>query len=522
MAQLVIGPLLRHVDAATASIWVETSDPCTVTVTAGAEQSAERTFTVHGHHYAIVDVPVSEPVPYEIRLDDEAVWPLDSMDPSVIRPVARLNKVVFGSCRTSVPHDTSHTISHGVDTLFALGHALTVHDDLPDLLIMLGDQVYADEPSREMLDYITERRGDQEPIGEIADFEEYAELYRQAWNDPEIRWLLSTVPTTMIFDDHDLRDDWNTSKDWRAQMAKVPWWPRRVVAGLGAYWVYQHLGNLSPAERASDEVYTKLKAAEGDGAAVLDAFAERADADPTTSRWSYARDFGDTRLIMLDSRCARHLEPRERSMLDATEWAWLEETMADPPERVLIGSSVPILLPAGIHHIETWNEALCDGAWGKTVARIMEKIRQAVDLEHWAAFRRSFDRLLKMLAASGTTVMLMSGDVHYSYVARVRGLPIYQLVCSPIRNPLSRTLRLANVIAQFGVATLVGGLIARTAKLPKPPVKWRITDGPWFPNALATLTHENGKHVVRWDTPTVLDDPPKLKEVSRVELTPIR
>ncbi|WP_062442445.1 alkaline phosphatase D family protein [Herbidospora daliensis] len=521
MAQLVIGPLLRHVDATTASIWVETSDPCTVTVTAGAEQSTERTFTVHGHHYAIVDVPVTEPVPYQIHLGDEAVWPLDTMDPSVIRPVDRLDKVVFGSCRTSVPHDTAHTITHGVDTLFAFGHALTVHDELPDLLIMLGDQVYADEPSREMLDYIKARRGDQEPIGEIADFEEYAELYRQAWNDPEIRWLLSTVPTTMIFDDHDLRDDWNTSKDWRAAMAKVPWWPRRVVAGLGAYWVYQHLGNLSPAERAADEVYSKIRAGDGDGAAVLDAFAQQADADPTTSRWSYARDFGDTRLIMLDSRCARHLEPRERSMLDATEWAWLEKVLADPPERVLIGSSVPILLPAGIHYIEAWNEALADGAWGKTVARWMEKARQAVDLEHWAAFRRSFDRLLTMLAASGTTVMLMSGDVHYSYVARVKGLPIYQLVCSPIRNPLSRTLRLANVIAQFGVATVLGGLIAKTAKLPKPPVKWRITDGPWFPNALATLTHENGTHVVRWETPTVLDDPPKLKEVSRVELTPI-
>ena len=36
-------------------------------------------------------------------------------------------------------------------------------------------------------------------------------LYRESWSDPDIRWLLSTVPTTMIFDDHDVNDDWNIS-----------------------------------------------------------------------------------------------------------------------------------------------------------------------------------------------------------------------------------------------------------------------------------------------------------------------
>ena len=51
-----------------------------------------------------------------------------------------------------------------------------------------------------------------EPPGEeVADFEEYTRLYRESWSDPDIRWLLSTVPSTMIFDDHDVHDDWNIS-----------------------------------------------------------------------------------------------------------------------------------------------------------------------------------------------------------------------------------------------------------------------------------------------------------------------
>ena len=50
----------------------------------------------------------------------------------------------------------------------------------------------------------------------MADFEEYTRLYREAWADPVVRWVLSTVPVSMIFDDHDVRDDWNTSAAWVA------------------------------------------------------------------------------------------------------------------------------------------------------------------------------------------------------------------------------------------------------------------------------------------------------------------
>lgn len=49
---------------------------------------------------------------------------------------------------------------------------------------------------------------------------EYEGLYRHTWCDPEIRWILSTVPTATIFDDHDIRDDWNTSAAWRKRATR--------------------------------------------------------------------------------------------------------------------------------------------------------------------------------------------------------------------------------------------------------------------------------------------------------------
>ncbi|MFG3440022.1 alkaline phosphatase D family protein [Nonomuraea sp. NPDC047897] len=491
MPALVIGPMLRYVDESCASVWVETDAPCTVAVVADERRYESRTFTVHGHHYAVVDLTgLTEDVAgYAVELDGQRTWPLEGRPPSRIRlvPPEGPRLMTFGSCRTSVPHDTPHVLTHGEDVLRTYGaHLMTAGDEeWPDLLLLLGDQVYADSPSAEMLEFIRGRR-DTEPQDEIADYEEYAELYRRAWTDPEIRWLLSTVPTAMIFDDHDLRDDWNTSQSWRRQMAATSWWRRRVISGLGAYWVYQHLGNLSPAERADDPLLRTLM--KGGGADALDTFAEQADADPSSNRWSYARDLGHTRLIVVDTRCARQLTPGDRRMLDAEEWEWLVEEVSKPAGRIVIGSSIPFMLPEGVHYVQNWNEALCDGAWGRFVQRLSEKFRQAVDLEHWAAFRRSFDDLARLLAGLGKPVVLLSGDVHYSYVAKARGSAVWQVVCSPIRNPLSPVLRWANVFTQFGVATVVGGLLARLAKLPRPPFRWRVTHGPWFQNAVATLT----------------------------------
>ena len=139
----------------------------------------------------------------------------------------------------------------------------------PDALLLLGDQIYADDVPPETEQFIANRDGEHDaPADEIADFEEYTRLYREAWSDPVVRWLLSTVPVSMIFDDHDVRDDWNTSAAWVETMRRKPWWDSRIVGGLMSYWVYQHLGNLSPDDLLDDEQYLAVRAA-GDGSNIL-------------------------------------------------------------------------------------------------------------------------------------------------------------------------------------------------------------------------------------------------------------
>ena len=72
--ELLVGPLLRYTGTTTATVWVETSRPAEVTVLG----HSTRTFTVEGHHYALVlieDLVPGSVTPYDVRLDGRLVWP---------------------------------------------------------------------------------------------------------------------------------------------------------------------------------------------------------------------------------------------------------------------------------------------------------------------------------------------------------------------------------------------------------------------------------------------------------------
>ena len=63
----------------------------------------------------------------------------------------------------------------------------------------------------------------------------------------------------MMFDDHDVVDDWNTSRSWRREMGATTWWRERIVGALMSYWIYQHLGNLSATELRSNDLLARVQ-----------------------------------------------------------------------------------------------------------------------------------------------------------------------------------------------------------------------------------------------------------------------
>ena len=407
-----------------ATVWVEADRPCTAEVRcADGGGGSAPTFQIAGHHYALV--PVTGPAPgtataYEVLLDGEPGVAARPTRPSrrarSAPPAGPGDERRAGSPsapaagRRRPPASTDPVGPDALDTL-AARLAADPEAERPDVLLLLGDQVYADETSAgDPRSGSPARRGPgaSRPGDQVADYEEYTHLYYESWLDPEIRWLLSTVPSCMIFDDHDVIDDWNTSAAWLADMRATPWWRERiaqrpdVVLGLPA-----PRATSPPPSSPTDELYAAVRATP-DGTDVLRAFAAAADADPASVRWSYRRDFGRDpaadgrhpgRAGPARSGTGRCSTPRRRQ--------WLRDAGARRRpaayDHLLIGTSLPVAAAAADPRRRGAGTRRCAGASaGPRWARFGEKLRRRGDLEHWAAFPASFEALTELIAEVGT------------------------------------------------------------------------------------------------------------------------
>jgi hypothetical protein len=514
MARLVLGPLLRYVGETEAVIWVETDEACEVEVLGHREP----TFRVDGHHYALLPIDSLDPgqtYEYEVKLDGERRWPEPDSEfpPSVIRTLAGEGpvRICFGSCRVSLPHHApyvlpkdEHPEGREFDALYSLVKEMlrAPVSEWPDALLMLGDQVYADEVSPETLAFMRKRRDVRKPPGEeVADFEEYTRLYRESWGDPAIRWLFSTVSCSMTIDDHDVHDDWRISQAWVREMQSRDWWAERECAALASYWLYQFIGNLSPRLLRENSLFAEIRGSE-DGGDALRRFAAGEREAEDGERWSYCRDLNGTRLIVIDSRTGRVLDEDKRSILDPAEWEWLERHLEGDYDHILIGTSDPFLLAPGLHHVERWGEAIARGAWGGGAARVGERLRRTLDLDHWAAFGDSFEQLASLLARTGAgaygsppaSVTVLSGDVHHAYLSEV-AFPrsagvrsnVWQAVCSPFRNALNSHERATIRFGNSRPGAAIGRALAALAGVEREPIRWRLVEGPFYDNQVGTV-----------------------------------
>lgn len=548
MPDLILGPILRYAEETEATVWVETDTACEIEVLGCRSQ----TFHIEGHHYALVHVSGLEPggtYEYEVLLDGEKKWPeADSgFPPSAVHTPDRMAplKLIFGSCRNFTPHEAPNALTDeedgrnlGADALYEMAMRLREEpaESLPHTLVLLGDQVYADEPPNDTIEFIRSRRDMGKPPGEeVANFEEYTRLYRDSWRDPAIRWLLSTVSSVMTFDDHEVTDDWNISEAWVEEMRIQPWWNEQIIGAYVSYWIYQHLGNLSPGELAADNLFEKVKAAD-DAGSLLREFAYKTHREPTRARWSFYRDFGNTRLVMIDSRGGRVLERGRRLMVDAREWHWIEEHAAGDFDHLLLGTSVPVLPGPGSHYLQAWLEAICSGVWGQRAARWGEKLRQSQDLEHWGSFYESFAKLIDLIRAVGAgrrgqppaSIIILSGDVHHGYLAEVAfrdeevESPVYQAVCSPFRNYIPKTKWRLEGAGWAKPGKLVGRFLARLVGIGDQGTSWHLTHRrrPWLDNQVATLELEGRRAALTFEKAVPRDSSePNLETIYVSRLT---
>ena len=106
------------------------------------------------------------------------------------------------------------------------------------------------------------------------------------------------------------------------------------------------------------------------------------------------------------------------------------------------------------------------------------------------------------------SILLLGGDVHCSYLeeveltsSQVAGSPtrVHQLVMSPFRNPLQKSIRAVNRLSVREPVPTLARRLARSVGVREPDVRWRLTDGLWFDNGVMTLVLRGRRASVQVD-----------------------
>lgn len=551
---MLAGPILRRLDSDSLVLWLVGSSALRLTLLLEPDGGPTQRLALDatccrilpiGRHAFLhfIDVNLPEPLPrdtvihYDLiaTLDDGveahiSQWAPHLLHDGATRPSlvlrSRADDILFGSCRK--PHHPSRDGLARADGLLA--EHIDQADARPAMLMMCGDQVYADDVAGPMLaaihalirrlglygehlegavvsdsaalyahpagyyhredllpafksnEALRERffGGVEKPIfttanahNHLVTLAEMMAMYLLVWSpvpwqllaEPAMpafddehahRWrreaqalqgfcrdlpqaarLLAHVQTLMIFDDHDITDDWNLSAKWETTAYEHPFSRRIVGNALTAYMLCQGWGNRP-------DVFGALL----DDMAVLTATPDADDRlDATTQdaligrllsfgQWDYVLRTQPT-VIVLDTRTrrwrSRRLLSRPSGLMDWESLTDLQHELLDETAAVIV-SPTPMF---GVKLIEVL-QRVCTFA-GQALT---------VDAENWMAHRGAASVMLNIFRHSRTpgNYVILSGDVHYSFAYDVqvrdrdRTPHIWQITSSGIKNEFPRRL----------------------------------------------------------------------------------
>ena len=558
---MLAGPVLRRLEPGRLVLWLVGSTPLDLALVLAPKAGAPRRLPLDagncrvmrvGRHACVhlIDVALPEPLPQDTIIEYDllvrqgdgneagiAHWAPHLLHRGAARPNmvlrSRSDNILFGSCRK--PHHPARDGLARADDLLA-DHARLANeraDERPAMLMLCGDQVYADDVAGPMLaaihalirrlglygeclegavvadsealyrhqasyyrreellpavksnDALRDRffGGSEKPIfttanahNHLVTLAEMMAMYLLAWSPvpwqlvadapaPALepahadRWrreskalagfrrdlpgcarLLAHVQTLMIFDDHDITDDWNLSAKWETTAYGHPFSRRIVGNALIAYMLCQGWGNRPDVfKTALDDMAVLVSTAALDDrldAPVQDALIKRL---LSFRQWDFVVRTKPT-VIVLDTRTRRWRNRRRpghpSGLMDWESLTELQHELLDETAAVIV-SPTPMF---GVKLIEV-------------VQRVATFAGQAltVDAENWMAHRGAASSMLNIFRHSRTpgNYVVLSGDVHYSFAYDVevrevddpdRTPHIWQITSSGIKNEFPRRL----------------------------------------------------------------------------------
>ncbi|UVW66202.1 alkaline phosphatase D family protein [Shewanella baltica] len=242
----------------------------------------------------------------------------------------------------------------------------------------------------------------------------------------QVRRFMAHIPVYMMFDDHDVTDDWNLTAKWELAAYEHAFSKRIIGNALIGYTLFQGLGNAP--DKFTDEIRP-----------LLDAFFAQPQSESQDllidellkfEQWHYTLATSP-KLVVLDTRTRRW---RSESNLAKPSGLMDWEALMDLQQELLGQSKVIIVSPApmfGVKLIE---------AIQRTATLMGASL--LVDAENWMAHPGAANALLSIFMHRKTPeeFVILSGDVHYSFSYDIsirfrRSSPnIYQITCSGIKN----------------------------------------------------------------------------------------
>ncbi|CAI4159356.1 conserved hypothetical protein [Alteromonas macleodii] len=536
MPQVIAGPIVRKVTSTECHIWVVTSNADSPTLNLSANEvvvsgNCQRE-TIRVGKYAFIHLlsfTSSEPfedtarIGYSLSFSDDAQqasWEneqrgllYDGQSSLCFHYTETPETILHGSCRK--PHFHSDDALAQVDVLHK--NAFKKQNDFPDLLLMTGDQIYADDVAGPMLKAIhsvidrlglyhealegavvtntnelaTHEHGYYEreqllpqiatntvlssiffgakkkPVftsvnaqNHLIGSAEIIAMYLLVWSDtlwadinidkdgippkyhaifdkeheslngfvkqlPQVRRALAHIPTYMIFDDHDVTDDWNLTRGWEQEVYGNPLSKRMIGNALIGYLLCQGWGN---APKKVAPLIAKVQESMGESG--LNSHDEIIDDLLDFDQWHYRLDTTPP-IEVLDTRTQRwRSEYNMNKPSGLMDWEALCDFQHSiiGKESVIVVSAAPIY---GVKVIEAIQKVFT--FFGKALT---------VDAENWMAHKGTANVILNIFRHYKTPpdFIILSGDVHYSFVYDVRlrfrrnSPHITQFTCSGLKN----------------------------------------------------------------------------------------
>jgi hypothetical protein len=277
------------------------------------------------------------------------------------------------------------------------------------------------------------------------DHSQYEALCQFEASLPQIRRLLANIPTYMIFDDHDVTDDWNISAEWQGQVNKAALGKHVIANALCTYWAFQGWGN-QPNEFQDPFLNVMSHYFQ---APILNSqqHEEWQEALLNYPQWSYTAPT-DPITLFLDTRTKRAFPEKTPTnglatfkgpeLISRKAWKSLTKQLAASGWQ----SGMPLLMvsPVPLYGIEIIEEVLL--RYAAPLRSLNIPVETLFDMEAWQYNGKGVTEFIdRLFEWNPSQCFILSGDTHIassaiSEISAANGkkLTIHQMTSSPLKN----------------------------------------------------------------------------------------